>query len=408
MRDTLSGVGTAEPYAPTVSVIIPVRNCPAELSSCLEGLRASLFKDYEIIVVDDASTDDTPEVATQNGIRLIRLQRQCGPAAARNQGAGVARGEYLLFLDADVCVYPETVGQLVEAFARQPAADAVFGSYDAHPGAPNFLSQYKNLSHHFVHQAGREQASTFWSGCGAIRRSVFAEVGGFDASYRRSCIEDIELGVRLRKAGYRILLDKRVQVTHWKRWSFWSLVKSDVCDRAIPWTQLLLRERILPNDLNLKLSQRISMLLADAFLALFVVGVWYLPGSLLLPVVGLLGILGLDHGPDEGWGARALRALWVVSVLGTLGWISLSFKMWTLVGLACPVGLMLINLPYYAFFVRQRGVLFAALVVPLHLVYYLYSGVAFALGVWLYVRGPEAVPSLASQSSRAPEAAVLR
>src|SRR5262245_59310516 len=116
-------------------------------------------------------------------------------------------------------------------------------------------------------------ASTFWSGCGAIKRSVFLKSGGFDTRYDRPCIEDIELGARLYKAGHRIIINKGIQVTHLKRWNLWSMLKADVLDRGIPWTELILRERSLPNELNLKISQRLSAALAYGILgALFMDG----------------------------------------------------------------------------------------------------------------------------------------
>lgn len=78
--------------------------------------------------------------------------------------------------------------------------DALIGSYDDDPKSPDFISQYRNLMHCSVHQTGRSEASTFWSGCGAIRREVFLESGGFDETYVRPAIEDIELGYRLTRS----------------------------------------------------------------------------------------------------------------------------------------------------------------------------------------------------------------
>jgi glycosyltransferase involved in cell wall biosynthesis len=330
---------------PPLSVIIPVRNSPDDLRVCLDSLQASSYKDYEVIVVDDASTDGTPDVAAKRGAQIVRLQRQSGPAAARNRGAEVARGDILLFLDADVCVHPDTLHQVIATFEQNPAVDATFGSYDTQPYARNFLSQYKNLFHHFVHQQGREEASTFWSGCGAIKRSVFLEMGGFDTRYGRPCIEDIELGVRLRRAGRIIRLNKRIQVTHLKRWTLWSLLKSDLCDRGIPWAELILRERTLPSDLNLKPSHRLSAALAG----------------------GLVGMLGISIG---------------AGVVGATGFY---FKTGLLTALALLLGIVCLNMRFYAFFVRQRGLIFAVRVVPLHLLYYVYSVAAFAIGVGRYV-----------------------
>src|SRR5690606_7770040 len=140
-------------------------------------------------------------------VTVLSTRGRCGPAAARSLGAEIANGEVLFFLDADVCIHPGTaenpgtVARIAAVFEGRPDVDAVFGSYDTRPAAPNFVSQWKNLSHHFVHQHGHPDAQTFWAGCGAIRKPVFQAVGGFDQSYRGATIEDIELGYRLRQSG---------------------------------------------------------------------------------------------------------------------------------------------------------------------------------------------------------------
>ena len=100
------------------------------------------------------------------------------------------------------------------------------------------------------------EASTFWGACGAICRDVFLSLGGFDESYRQPSIEDIELGYRLKQAGYRIKLCKTLQVKHLKHWGVVSLLKADFFYRALAWTQLILRNGKLINDLNLQLSSR--------------------------------------------------------------------------------------------------------------------------------------------------------
>jgi GT2 family glycosyltransferase len=319
-----------------ISVVVPVRNDPGHLRSCLASLAASRGADHEVVVVDDASTDDSAAVAAALGARVLRLERRSGPAAARNRGAEAARGEHLLFVDADVCVHPDTVAKAAAVFAADPTVDALFGSYDLRPGATNFLSQYKNLFHHFVHQQGSAEASTFWSGCGAIKRSVFLEMGGFDERYGRPCIEDIELGARLRRAGRRIVLRKEIQASHLKRWTLPGIIKSDVWDRGVPWTELILRDRSLPNDLNLRLSQRASAVLAYALVATLAAAAW------------------------RPWG--------------------LGLGVWALAAAVLLLGIVAINRRFYAFFARERGPLFAARVVPLHVLYYLYSGVALAIG----------------------------
>ena len=211
---------------PIVSVVVPVFNGEAELKQCLGALRNSGVAPLEIIVVDDGSTDGSKEVAGQFGARVLSTGGRSGPARARNLGAREARGEVLFFLDADVVAQADAVGRVQTAFTEDETLDALIGSYDDDPAERDFLSQYKNLMHCFVHQTGHEQASTFWSGCGAIRREVFMAHSGFDESYARPAIEDIELGYRLFQADRRMMMDKHLRVKHLKRWTFWNLLKT--------------------------------------------------------------------------------------------------------------------------------------------------------------------------------------
>lgn len=325
-----------------ISVIVPVFNAAAYLETCLTAIRASFYTDYELIVIDDGSSDASPAIAQRLANRVVKLgPLPRGPAHARNEGSRVAAGDLLFFVDADIIIRPETLTLIAETFERDATLAAVFGGYDDNPAAPSFISQYKNLFHHFMHQQANEEGGTFWSGCGAIRRTLFLELGGFDAQgYPRPSIEDIELGVRLRAAGHRIRLNKRVQVKHLKHWTFGSLVKTDVFGRGVPWTRLIMRERHLPDDLNLRLSQRASAILTYLLVGLLLVAAWR------------------EESADPPWVLSAL------AVLGAILWL---------------------NRDLYRFFFQVRGLWFTLAAVPLHLLYYLYSIFALVLGVGLYI-----------------------
>ncbi len=329
-----------------LSVIIPVYNGARFLDRCLESLGQSRFRDYECIVVDDHSSDGSRAVATRHGATVLALDQNGGPGRARNRGAERARGDLLLFLDADVCVHPETLAQVDAYFRDHAEVDAVMGSYDDTPADPGFVSQYKNLLHHFVHHTSRTRAWTFWAGCGAVRRQVFHEAGGFDETYTRPCIEDIELGFRLCRAGHRIDLDPTIQVTHLKRWTLWSLLRSDLFDRGIPWFRLILRDRTMPADLNVTRAQRASVALVFALLVLCA-------ASLAQPYV--------------------------------LARLALSPFQLLLLASGAAGALVYLNLDVYRFFARKRGVLFATETVPLHWLYYAYCGVAVGAGVSLHL-----------------------
>lgn len=316
-----------------LSVIIPVYNNPQDLRECLSALIASSCPGSEIMVVDDASTDDTPSVAAQMGVRVLRLAKNSGPAAARNYGARHALGDILFFVDADVVVAPGAVRRVLAVFAEHRDVAAVFGSYDAEPRAKGVVSQYRNLLHHFVHQNGNPEASTFWAGCGAIRRSVFQELGGFDAQrFPRPSIEDIELGYRLRQAGHRILLDKALQGTHLKRWTLGAVIRTDIFQRAIPWSRLILERRKAPDDLNLKGGQRLS--------------------------IALVGLACLS-----------------------LPLVLFRFELMSLPAV-CLVGVIVLNRQLFSFLARKHGLYFATPCIPLHLLHYLSSGLSY-LSIWI-------------------------
>jgi hypothetical protein len=297
-----------------IAVIVPVRDGHRYLERALPALLATLPEDAEVIVSDDGSRDGSADLAQALGARVVRSAAATGPAAARNRGAGAASAPVLVFLDADCLVHADTLARLTAGFA-DPAVAAVFGSYDGAPAARTWISLYKNLAHHFVHQRSRPEASTFWAGCGAIRRASFEAIGGFDEAYVRPSIEDVELGYRLRAGGYQIRLVREAQVTHLKQWTLAGLVASDFRDRAVPWARLLRAGRGLPRDLNFTLRDRIATsLVALAGLtasAAFLAGPGPRPTVLLAAAVAAAGSVALDA-PFVRFAAR--RVSWPFAV----------------------------------------------------------------------------------------------
>lgn len=255
---------------PLISVIIPVRNAKTELAQCLAAVAASTFRDVEVIVVDDGSTDGSAAAAEAAGARVFTSAAGRGAAAARNRGAAEARGRVLLFVDADVLVAPDTLTKIAASFSGNGEA-AVIGSYTPFTPAPGYFSKFKNIHHHYIHQISREEAATFWTGCGAVKKTAFRDLGGFDEHlYAGATIEDIEFGYRLYTSGLRIRMAKDIQVRHLKRYNLWSLMRSDIFHRAIPWTKLMLGRAYFRSDLNTTPRNAFSVLLAGGIVAALV------------------------------------------------------------------------------------------------------------------------------------------
>lgn len=324
---------------PLITVIVPAHQGAQVLPHALSALeRSDLPRDrWELIVVDDASTDDTALVAARYADTVVRLGgKPHGPAYSRNRGFEVSRGEVVVFIDADTCVHPDTLSRFAELFVNRPDVDSVFGSYDAEPPAKGMVSQYRNLLHHYMHHRNAGEAETFWAGCGAIRSSVFKQVGMFDEwHYPQPQIEDIELGRRMRQHGKKIILDPRIQVTHLKHWTLGNVLATDFKNRGVPWMRLLLQEgpSRSSDTLNIRTTEKWCTVLVGS---------------------GLLAAAA----------AAVLRAPLLLA------------------GSVAAFGTVLaLNLHLYRYLRRQRGFVFALAAIPLHLTYYVINGISVFSGI---------------------------
>jgi len=242
---------------PELTVIIPVYNGAGTIGDCLTALSASTFPNFEVIVVDDGSSDESTAIVERFPVQLIRFDRNRGPAAARNAGAAASTAALLFFLDADILVPPAFLAGVVNAMRARPEYSALFCSYTKQTVPENVCSRHKNLVHHWTHQTGSPEAATFCGGFGLIRREVFLEMEGFDSGYR--FLEDIDLGYRMHRAGHRIFLARDMQATHAKAYTLRSLLRSEMLGRAVPWTRLMLKYRIFRNDLNTRIPNVLSV-----------------------------------------------------------------------------------------------------------------------------------------------------
>ena len=285
-------------------------------------------------MADDGSPDARPiqEVAARHHARVVRLDQNRGPATARNRAAREASSEALVFLDSDVTVHQETLARIAEAFRSDPTLDALMGSYDFEPGVHGTVATFRNLMHAHVHHRSSRHATTFWAGCGGVRRTVFLELGGFDENYPQPSIEDVEFGMRLHRAGGNLALDPEIQVTHRKEWTIASMFYADTFLRAMPWTALMMTHG-LPGDLNFRWQDRVSVILGSAFPGLALLAVW----------------LG--------------RGCWAIAGASLLA-------------------VVLLQMPLFRFLARSRSVLFSIGCFPFYLVHLWSAAIGFLLGLW--------------------------
>ncbi len=320
---------------PALSVVMPVRDGAEFLRRSLPALGASDLpnRSWELIVVDDGSSDGSASIAARYADRVVRLPAPGqGPPAARNRGVEVARAPVIVFVDADVVVHPDALRKIGDRLRERRELSAVFGAYDLAPTAPGLVSQYRNLLHSYVHRREAGDAVTFWTGLGAVRREVLERCGGFD---ERERLDDVELGYRMAELGYRIQVSPDIQGTHLKRWTLASLVATDVLDRGIPWVRLLIRGR------QPRVRGTLSVRALDQLL------------TTLAGMAGMALAIGLVKG-GRGWliGAGLALVAMIVADWRFLRWLS-----------------------------SRRGGFFALGVIPLRLLYFVLNVVSVGLAL---------------------------
>ncbi len=300
----------ASPPFASLTVIVPAHQAVAEIGLCLDAILAAGFAAHEVLVVDDGSRDGTGDVARLRGIRVIRNDTPLRPARARNAGVAATRSDLVVFVDADVVIHPGARARIDAFFASHPGHVALFGSYDDAPAAQRPVSRYRNLLHHWVHQQGRADAETFWTGFGVVRRDAFVRAGGLDPQWEN--IEDVELGLRLRAAGGQIRLDRDLLCKHLKDWTLQSMLRTDWKGRAVPWTRLLAAGRAQGGDLNLARAHQASgICVVLALITLPLAAIW--PPLLWATLATTTGFIALNAGflgflARTGGAGLALRA----------------------------------------------------------------------------------------------------
>jgi glycosyltransferase involved in cell wall biosynthesis len=195
------------------SIIIPVYNAAPDMSALIAAIRATSLRDYEIIVVDDASTDGTADVCRADpDVRIVPLDVNAGPSRARNVGAAAARGDILIFLDSDV-VLPasqDLLRDVVDGLEASPGADYVVTLSDIQPLARSAVAYNYSVYHSYYMErllGGKEELRGplmfFTTRLGAIWREKFRRTGGFYESLWTAMNEDGEFGARCYHLGYQ-------------------------------------------------------------------------------------------------------------------------------------------------------------------------------------------------------------
>lgn len=211
-----------------LSIVIPSYNAQRTIIPLIDSIRKSQkvnFSEMEIIIVDDYSNDGSYEriMKYELGIKnrklqlkIIRLKKNQGPAAARNIGVKYAKGKVVLFLDSDVLVYSKTIFEIINAFKTDPDMYALTGVWDKKQKGNSFFPKFKALrdwSYWINERDPRNYYYLFSTRVAEIRRELFNRLGGFDVTYKAALVEDMELTYRIARR-YAVVFNPKVIVHH--------------------------------------------------------------------------------------------------------------------------------------------------------------------------------------------------
>lgn len=206
---------------PSIAVIMPVYNRAAMVRRAIDSVLDQDFTDFELIVVDDGSTDDTCDVVTAVGdprVTLLRAERNQGSNAARNRGINAARAELIAFLDSDDVFLPNKLGFIVRRFRQNPDLDVLLDSFTKEYPAGNHrkAAQRQNpvidTTADFVRALFNRQ---LWKATSAIsiRRETALRAGMFDETLKRR--QDFDFLIRASAVGQCAAADELTWVKTW-------------------------------------------------------------------------------------------------------------------------------------------------------------------------------------------------
>lgn len=297
-----------------ITIVIPVYNAGKTLQECLSAIYRSSYSAHEVIVVDDYSTDESVQIASKFPCRILKLEANSGAGIARNKGAESATGNVICFLDSDVVLPEDALSYIIESFGQKADTSGVIGLLSNKIRYKDLCSRYKNSYMHYTYMKLPVDVAVFYTSIASIKKDVFMACNGFDENYKSASIEDLEFGQRVVSRGYKLRLNKNIQVEHIRHYSLKELLKTGII-RTEGIIKIRLRERSKKGRVNNTKTRYVtssrSFMIGIAFAYLFLLSLaigiltWTIPllifafalyFSILIINFGFLNFLRKSHG----------------------------------------------------------------------------------------------------------------
>lgn len=272
-----------------VSIIIPNRNGEATIERCLKAAFASRYEDFEVIVVDDASTDNSIEIIKKFPCALIELDNHRGASKARNTGVNHCNGTILFFIDADCLLLEDTLEIAIDALAAANDKIILGGTYTVKPADENFFGRFQSVFINHFESQHSERPDYIATHSMVIHKSVFKRGAGFSENYL-PILEDVEFSHRLRRNGCKLVFNPKILVRHIFNFSLGTSLKNGF-RKAMYWVIYSLENKDLLADSGTA-SRALKFNVVTVFVSSLVIALMVISGekSLLIIILSLMGI----------------------------------------------------------------------------------------------------------------------
>lgn len=253
-----------------VSIIIPNYQGGATIGRCLEAIFASTFRDFEVIVVDDCSRDNSIEVIKSFPCKLIRLKSRCGAAQARNIGAANCSGDILFFTDSDCILQKNTLSIASQTASLAGPTTVVGGTYTRIPFDNSFFSLFQSIFINYSETRDVEHPDYIATHAMVINARSFHRSGGFTGTFL-PIIEDVDFSHRLRQDGYRLVMETAIQVQHIFNFSLYRSLRNAI-RKSMYWTMYSIKNNdVLADSGTASIGLKINVATWFSIVILFLV-----------------------------------------------------------------------------------------------------------------------------------------
>ena len=276
-----------------ISIIIPNKDNCSKLSRCIESIKESRFKDYEIIIVDDGSS--TKEIRNfyqrikSSNLEILFNKNNMGPSYSRNKGADYAKGDVLLFIDSDCYIFPNTLEIINDFFRKNKEISCIGGTYAMLSPSGSFFDNFQSLIVHYF-ETKKKYAPYLAGHCFAIKKDLFNKTKGFIIGRyigRKPNVEDVVFSFQLKEMREKLIILSYLLVKHDSGYNLFKSIKN-AFNKSFIWMKLSAKLKVIGKDLGAGGKElKISIILLFLFLLSLLFGFFY-------PLTLVAGVLFLS------------------------------------------------------------------------------------------------------------------